>query len=63
MSDRFGAGENADDFARDMIDLTLAGLAGGHILRSHAAACALDETPATKQQSDASPSSSPGAVQ
>jgi hypothetical protein len=45
MSDRFGAGENADDFARDMIDLTLAGLASGHPLRSHADICALEETP------------------
>ncbi len=39
MSDRLAPGENADDLARDILDVTLAGLRSGVPLRSHAELC------------------------
>ena len=43
LSDRLGPGENADDLARDVLDVTIAGLQSGVALRSHTAPCPLDE--------------------
>jgi hypothetical protein len=43
MSERLGPGENADDLAADVIDVTLAGLRSGVPLRSsNVAPCAAD---------------------
>lgn len=48
LSDRLGPDEDADALARDVLDVTLAGLRSGLPLRSIAASCELDErqTPA-----------------
>lgn len=45
LSDRLGADEDADDLARDILDLTIAGLQSGVTLRSHthSAPCPIDE--------------------
>jgi AcrR family transcriptional regulator len=42
LSDRLGPGENADDLARDVLDITIAGLQSGVPLRSHAVPCLVD---------------------
>ena len=42
-SDRLGPGENADDLARDVLNVTLAGLQSGLAVTSSAAWCALDD--------------------
>jgi AcrR family transcriptional regulator len=53
LSDRLSPGENADDIARDTLEVTIAGLRAGVALRSHAAlGCDLDE-----DQAHASPRS------
>jgi AcrR family transcriptional regulator len=49
LSERLGPGENADDLARDVLDVTIAGLQAGVALRSHPAPCPIaeaDEAPA-----------------
>jgi AcrR family transcriptional regulator len=43
LSERLGAEENADDLARDVLDITLAGLQSGVPLRSHSARCPDDD--------------------
>jgi AcrR family transcriptional regulator len=43
LSDRLGPGENADDLAKDVLDITIAGLRSGVALRSHTAPCLVDE--------------------
>lgn len=43
MSDRLAPGEDADALARDVLDVTLAGLQSGPPLRSPSVRCALDE--------------------
>ncbi|PWT85071.1 MAG: hypothetical protein C5B57_03685 [Blastocatellia bacterium] len=43
LSDRLGPGENADDLARDVINVVIAGLRAGVSLQSTAAACAEEE--------------------
>jgi AcrR family transcriptional regulator len=40
MSDRLGPGENADELARDVLDVSIAGLRAGVALRSRSAPCA-----------------------
>jgi AcrR family transcriptional regulator len=48
LSDRLSSGENADDIARDVLDVTIAGLKSGVALRSHASPlCGPDELPAS----------------
>jgi AcrR family transcriptional regulator len=42
LSDRLGPGENADDIARDVIEVTIAGLRSGVVIRSYFAECPLD---------------------
>ncbi len=44
LSNRLGAGENADDLARDVLDLTIAGLQSGVTLRSQSGPCAWEES-------------------
>lgn len=54
LSDRLNPDENADDIARDVLDVTLAGLASGVTLRSHSSPCATDgdaDTSASTQES------------
>ena len=46
-SDRLGPGENADDLARDVLNVALAGLRSGVAVTSSAAWCALDDAAAT----------------
>jgi AcrR family transcriptional regulator len=48
LSDRLAPDENADDLARDVLDVSIAGLQSGVPLRSrsHLVACAGDEVPA-----------------
>jgi len=46
MSDRLAPGEDADALARDVIEVTIAGLRSGTALRASAIACPLDATPA-----------------
>jgi len=43
LSDRLGPDENADDLARDALDVAIAGLQSGVALRSHTAPCPIDE--------------------
>jgi AcrR family transcriptional regulator len=43
LSDRLSPGEHADDIARDVIDVTIAGLQSGVALRSHASTCPLGD--------------------
>jgi AcrR family transcriptional regulator len=43
VSDRLGPGENADDLARDVINVVIAGLRSGVSLQSTAPACAEEE--------------------
>jgi AcrR family transcriptional regulator len=43
MSDRLGPGESADDLARDVLDVTIAGLRSGLVLRSISAPCVVEE--------------------
>ena len=43
LSDRLSPDENADDIARDVLDVTLAGLQSGVTLRSHAPSYSLDD--------------------
>ena len=45
LSDRLGPDENADDLARDILDVTIAGLQSGVALRSHAhsSPCPMDK--------------------
>jgi AcrR family transcriptional regulator len=57
LSDRLGPGENADDLARDVLDVTIAGLRSGIPLRSQSAACPAadllchgDDTPVSKEE-------------
>lgn len=47
LSDRLGPGENADDIARDVLDVTIAGLQSGIAVRSYIGECPLGivETP------------------
>jgi AcrR family transcriptional regulator len=45
LGDRLGAGENAEDLAKDMLDVTIAGLQSGVPLRSQSAMCPVDERP------------------
>jgi AcrR family transcriptional regulator len=45
MSDRLGAGESGDDLARDVLDVTIAGLRSGITLHSLSAPCAADALP------------------
>ncbi|MQA30377.1 MAG: TetR family transcriptional regulator [Luteitalea sp.] len=45
MSDRLGPGEDADDLARDVLDVTIAGLRSGVTIRSRSAPCASDNAP------------------
>ncbi len=45
LSDRLGADESAELLARDVLDLTIAGLQTGVTLRSNSAACLVDEEP------------------
>jgi AcrR family transcriptional regulator len=45
LSDRLGPNENADDLAKDVLDITIAGLQSGIALRSHSAPCPVDELP------------------
>jgi len=47
MSDRLGPGENADDLATDVLNITIAGLQSGIELRSHLEWCPLEEEPNT----------------
>jgi len=42
LSDRLGPDENADDLAKDVLDITIAGLQSGVPLRSHTAPCPVD---------------------
>lgn len=42
LSDRLATGENAEDLANDILDVTIAGLQSGIALRSQFAACPLD---------------------
>jgi AcrR family transcriptional regulator len=42
LSDRLGPGENADDIARDVIEVTIAGLRSGVVIHSYSAECPLD---------------------
>lgn len=42
LSDRVAPGENADDLAKDVLNVAIAGLQAGLTLRSHHAACLLD---------------------
>jgi AcrR family transcriptional regulator len=42
MSDRLAPGENPDDLAADVLDVTIAGLKSGLTLRSRSAPCAVD---------------------
>lgn len=44
LSNRLNPDENADDIARDVLDVTIAGLKSGVALRSHMSSCPLDET-------------------
>jgi AcrR family transcriptional regulator len=44
LSDRLAPGENADDLARDVLDLTIAGLQSGVVLRSRSGPCSLDDS-------------------
>ncbi len=43
LSERLGPDENADDLARDLLELTIAGLQTGATLRSHLTPCSFDE--------------------
>jgi len=43
LSDRLGPAENADDLAKDILDLTIAGLQSGVPLRTHSVSCPVDE--------------------
>jgi AcrR family transcriptional regulator len=43
LSDRLGPSENADDLAKDVLDITIAGLQAGVPLRSHSAALCPDD--------------------
>jgi len=43
LSERLGPDENADDLARDLLELTIAGLQTGATLRSHLTSCSFDE--------------------
>lgn len=55
LSDRLGPGENADDLARDMLDVMIAGLQSAVPLRSTGLECALEATDAETQMSDVRP--------
>jgi AcrR family transcriptional regulator len=44
LSDRLSPDEDPDDLARDLLDLTIAGLRSGVTLRSHGFGCVTDET-------------------
>jgi AcrR family transcriptional regulator len=46
LSNRLGPGENADDLAKDVLDITIAGLQSGVPLRSHSAPCSVDASSA-----------------
>jgi hypothetical protein len=43
LSDRLGPNENADDLAKDVLDITIAGLQSGIPLRSHLSSLCPDE--------------------
>jgi AcrR family transcriptional regulator len=43
LSDRLGPGENADALAKDVLDVTIAGLQSGIALRSHHTPCLMDD--------------------
>ena len=43
LSDRLAPGENAEDLARDVLDVAIAGLQTGVSLRSHSSPCAVGE--------------------
>jgi AcrR family transcriptional regulator len=43
LSERLGPSENADDLAKDVLDITIAGLQAGISLRSHSALCPIDD--------------------
>jgi len=45
LSDKLSPDEDADDLARDLLDLTIAGLRSGIAIRSRGSACPIDEVP------------------
>ena len=54
LSERLGPGENADDLARDVLDITIAGLQSGIPLRSHSSRLCPDEDAAESRSGEGS---------
>jgi AcrR family transcriptional regulator len=54
LSDRLGPNENADDLAKDVLDITIAGLQSGIPLRSHSSSLCPDEDAAESRSGEES---------
>lgn len=54
LSDRLSPDEDADDLARDLLDITVAGLRSGVAIRSHGSACPIDEVSPKGSQEESS---------
>ena len=52
LSERLGPGESADALARDVLDVTLAGLRAGTPIRSQSAPCLVDDTQSASAVTD-----------
>jgi AcrR family transcriptional regulator len=52
LSERLGPGESADALARDVLDVTLAGLRSGTPIRSHSAPCLADDAQSASAVAD-----------